>query len=60
MMTNENLIHYFMLFPCLAQDLQQQLGGGGGQLSWKGAGDGGEGALARHRPGLEIILNWIL
>ena len=26
---NENLTHYFMLFPCLAQDLQQQLGGGG-------------------------------
>ena len=51
-MTNENLIHYFMLFPCLALDLLQQLGGAG-----KGLEDGGEGALARHRPGMEIILN---
>ena len=44
---NENLTHYFMLFPCLAQDLQQQLGGGGRQLSCKGTGGGRRG---RTRP----------
>ena len=51
------ILCYFHVWPRIFSSSLEEVAG-----SWAGKGleDGGEGALARHRPGTEIILNWIL